>query len=254
MRTRLLVALVAVALAAVALAQGYEADLRRAIDVAARHPVFASGLLQHPGWTATGYDAQDRYGVWRVEFATAAGEPIGWAQVQLQAERVLGWEAEFGLEGEAYAAAEAALLEFLREDAEFVALAGDVDERDWVWVGYEGWRDTWVVHLERGADSLVVVVASEQAWSRSLEDLRIVQIQVPAVVAVEDWRSRRGSEAIALAFADARVAAAVRGVEGWTTEVIALDRRVWRVRFVVDGAVVAEVDVDLGEREVVAGP
>ena len=254
MRTRLLVALAAVAFAAGALAQGYEADLRRAIDVAARHPFFASGLLQHPGWTASGYDAQDRYGVWRVDFATAGGAPIGWAQVQLEAERVLGWEAEFGLEGEAYAVAEAALLEFLREDAEFVAFAGDVDERDWVWVGYEVWRDAWIVHLERGPESLIVALSSDQPGSRSLEGLRIVQIHVPAVVAVEDWRSRRGSDAVALAFADARVAAAVRGVDGWTTEVEALDRSVWRVRFVADGAVVAEVDVDLGARAVIAGP
>lgn len=223
----------------------------RAIDVAARHPMFASGPLQHPGWTASAYDAQDRYGVWRVDFAAAGGAPIGWAQVQLAEERVLAWEAEFELEGEAYAVAEAALLDFLRDAPEFVAFAGDVDERDWVWVGYEAWRDTWVVHLERGSESLIVVLRSDQSWTRSLEDLRIVQIHVPSVVAVEDWRSRRGSDAVALAFADARVAAAVRGVDGWTTEVEALDRGVWRVRFLADGLVVAEVDVDLGERAVV---
>lgn len=252
MRARLLISLAALAVATLAFAQSYDADLRRAIDVAARHPIFASGLLQHPGWTASGYDAQDRYGVWRVEFVAAGGTPIGWAQVQLAQERVLAWEAEFELEGEAYAVAEAALLDFLRDDPEFVAFAGDVDERDWVWVGYEGWRDTWVVHLERGAESLIVVVASEDAWSRSLEDLRIVQIHVPSVVAVEDWRSRKGSDAVALAFADARVASAVRGVDGWTTEVEPLDRTVWRVRFLAGGAVVAEVDVDLGARVVVA--
>ena len=251
MTTRLLVALAAAALAVVALAQGYEADLRRAIDVAARHPVFASGLLQHPGWTASGYDAQDRYGVWRVDFATAGGEPIGWAQVQLEAERVLGWEADFGLEGEAYAAAEAALLEVLRADAEFVAFAGDVDERDWVWVGYDAWRDAWIVHLERGPASLIVALRADPPGSRSLEGLRIVQIHVPAVVAVEDWRSRRGSDAVALAFADADVAAAVRGLEGWRTEVEELDRNLWRVRFVGGGVVVAEVDVDLEARVVV---
>ena len=252
MRARLLAALSVLALATVVLAQSYEADLRRAIDVAARQPMFAAALPQYPGWTASGYDAQDRYGTWRVEFAAAGGAPIGWAQVQLAAERVLSWEGMFGLEGEAYAVAEAALLDFLRHDPEFVAFAGDVDERDWVWVGYEDWRDTWIVQLERGPESLTVILRSEHAWARSLEDLRIVQIQVPSVVSVEDWRSRRGADAVALAFADPRVAAAVRGVDGWTTEVEALDRSVWRVRFMAGGAVVAEVDVDLRERLVVA--
>jgi len=250
-RLRALAAWAALTLAAVAAAQGYDTDLRRAIGVVERHPVFASGLVQYPGWTASGYDAQDRYGVWRVDLANAGGEPIGWAQVHLATERVLAWEAEFGLEGEAYAAAEAAILAFLRHDADFVAFAGDVDERDWTWVGYESWRDTWVIHLERGPASLVVVLQSDHAWTRSLEDLRIVQIRVPAVVSVEDWRSRQGAEAIALAFAEPRVAAAVRGRDGWTTDVEALDRAVWRVRFVADGAVVAEADVDLAARVVV---
>jgi len=239
------------AFVAVATAQDFDADLRRAIDVAARHPIFASGLATHPGWTATGYDAQDRYGVWRVDFASAAGAPIGWAQVQLETERVLAREAELGLEGEAYAVAEAALLDFLRGDPEFVAFAGDVDEREGAWVGYQAWSDTWVVHLQRGTDSLVVVLSSERAWARSLENLRIVQIHVPAAVAVDDWRSRQSSDAIALVFADPVVAAAVRGRDGWATEVEALDRAVWRVRFVVDGAVVAEADVDVSERVVV---
>lgn len=241
---------VVLTLAAFAASQGFEADLQRAILVAARHPVFATGLAQYPGWTASGYDAQDRYGLWRVDFAAANGESLGWAQVRLAEERVYAWEANFGLEGEAYAEAEEALLDFLRQDPGFRAFGGDPGDHEWSWLGYDAWRDTWVIHLERGPDSLVVTLRSERAWTRSLEELRIVQIEVPAVVAVEDWRSMRGADAITLAFSDPRVAAAVRGLDGWTTEVEALDRSLWRVRFVWEGGTVAEADVDLSARAV----
>jgi len=247
---RVAAAWAALTLAAFATAQSYADDLRRAIEVAARHPAFAAGLPHHPGWTATGYDALDRYGLWRVDFAAGNGEPIGWAQVQLETERVWGWEAQFGLEGDAYADAEAKLLDFLRDDPEFRAFAGDVDDREWVWVGYEDWRDTWVVHVQRSSAPLVVVLRSAHAWTRSLDDLRIVQIRVPTVVAVDEWISRSGSDAIALAFLQPEVAAAVRGRDGWTADAEPLDRGLWRVRFEWQGATVAEAEVDLSRRQV----
>ncbi len=251
---RPLAACALLACAAFAVAQSYADDLRRAIDVAARHPAFATGLTGHTGWTATGYDAGDRYGLWRVDFATAAGDPIGWAQVQLATERVWGWEATFGLEGEAYAEAEARLLDFLRDDPEFIGFGGDVDDREWVWVGYEEWRDTWVVHIQRSPSPLVVVLRSEHAWTRSLDDLSIEQIRVPTVVSVEEWNERSGSDAIAIAFLAPEVAAAVRGRDGWTADAELLDRGLWRVRFEWSGQTVAEADVDMTRREVVVRP
>lgn len=245
---RTLVALAALALGSLVAAQ--DGEVQRAISAAAGHPMFAAGLAQHPGWTATAYDARDRYGLWRVDFFAADGEQLGWAQVRLVDGRMFAWETGFGLEGDAYARAEEALLDFLRDDPGFRDLAGDVDDREWVWVGYEEWRDTWVVHIERGADSVIVILRSEDEWARSLERLHIVQVQVPGVVAVEEWRSRRSADAIALAFTEPRVAAAVRGLEGWTTEAEALDWDVWRVSFVWEGRTVARADVDLVERSV----
>jgi hypothetical protein len=233
-------------------AQGDDADLQRAIDVVTRHPVFAIGLAEHPGWTATGYDSQGRYGVWRVDFAAFDGEPLGWAQVRLSNERVYAWEAFFGLEGEAYDEAQAAIIEFLRYDPEFLDFAGDVDDHDWTWIGYEDWRDTWTIYLERGVDSLQVTLRSEHAWQRSLEDLHILQIEVPFVVAVDDWQAMQGAEAVAIAFTDARIAAAVRGLEGWTTDVDPLGGTSWLVRFQWQGTTVAEAEVDLGRAVVVS--
>lgn len=61
-RLTLLAGLV-LALPTFAAAQGHSLDLQRAIDVALQHPIFVSGLVSHPGWTASGYHAQDRYGL-----------------------------------------------------------------------------------------------------------------------------------------------------------------------------------------------
>src|SRR5690606_17824065 len=91
-------ALAVLVLASAAGAQPHQDDLQRAIAVMTRHPVFATGLVDHPGWRATGYDSQGRYGLWRVDVMAANGEPLGWAQVRLDDERVYAWDAWFGLE------------------------------------------------------------------------------------------------------------------------------------------------------------
>jgi hypothetical protein len=236
----------ALALGASAAASDHDSDLRRATDVVASHPAFADLLAVEPGWSARGYDARDRYGLWRIDLVAADGRPLGWAQVHLERGELLSWETtgELG-EGAAYQHARARLLDVLRRDARFRAIAGDVDDHDWVWIGREDWRDTWIVHIERGPDSLVVILRSEHAWTRSLDDLSIVQIVAPAVVSVDEWRERHGAEAIALAFADPGVAAAVRGVEGWTADAEPLEADRWRVRFLAEGRVLAEAEVDV---------
>ncbi len=239
---------VALVLTTAATAQGYDADKQRAIQIAASHPMIAASLEHNSGWTASAYDAQDRYGLWRVDFTSQYGEDFAWAQVHLAEGRVLAWEADAGLGDDEYAEAEAKLLDFLRYDPAFLAFAGDVDDHEWIWVGYESWRDTWVVHIERGQDSLIVTLRSEHAWTRSLEDLEVLQIRATSVVGVGDWRSMRGSDAVALAFTDPRVVAAVRGLEGWTASAEEVDRSLWRVLFVWEGRTVAEVEVDLALR------
>lgn len=230
---------------AAASAQGYDADTQRAIQIASEHPVIAASLLQNRGYTSDAYDAQDRYGLWRVDFTNVYGDVFAWAQVQLAEQRIIAWEADAGLSEAEYAEAEEKLLDFLRYDPEFLAFGGDIDDRYWTWVGYESWRDTWVVHVERGADSLVVILRSDNSWQRSLEDLSILQIRSTGLVEVSDWRSMRGSDAIALAFTDPRIVSAVRGRDGWTASAHELDRSLWRVVFLWEGQALAEVEVDL---------
>lgn len=240
-----LCALVALWLGAVAAAQDGSADAERAIAIAARHPMFATGLAAYDGWTASAYGSQDRYGLWRVDFFAADGASLGWAQVGLDDERVFAWDSGFGIPDVSYEATQEALLDFLRYDSEFLAFAGDVDDNDWTWVGYDDSRDAWTVYLERGPESLVVTLRSANEWARSLDNLRVVEIEVPALVAVDEWRSMRGSAATALAFTDARIAAAVRGLEGWVSEAEQLGESVWLVRFRWEGRTVAEAEVDL---------
>lgn len=236
----------AILLATSAAAGGYAEDRQRAIDLVAVHPAFVAGLADAPGWTATAYDALDRYGLWRVDLAAADGRPLGWAQVQLAGERVIAWETEFELEGAAYEAARERLMAFLRQDADFRALAGDPDEHEWTWIGYEAWRDAWVVYLERGPDSLHVILRSRSAWTRSLDDLEVVFVRAENLPRYEEWREMQGAEAIARAFGEPAVAAAVRGVEGWTASAEAIDRNVWRVRFLAEARVLVEAVVDVG--------
>lgn len=240
-----LCALVALWLGAVTVAQDGSADAQRAIAIAAGQPMFATGLAEHAGWTASAYGSQDRYGLWRVDFFAADGSPLGWAQVRLADERVFAWDSSFGIADESYEALQEALLGFLRNDSEFSAFAGDVDDNDWTWVGYDDSRDTWTVYVERGPESLVVTLRSANEWARSLEDLRVVEIEVPALVSVDEWRSMRGSAAAALAFTDARVAAAVRGLDGWVSEAEQIGESVWLVRFRWEGQTLAEAEVDL---------
>ena len=228
-----------------AAAQRMTAAEQRAVDVAARHPAFAAGLARNPGWVATAYGAGGRYDVYRVDFGSASGAELGWAQVGLDSGRVYAWETYFEVEGDYYAEVEAVLLERLRGDPELTALIGDVDDNDWTWVGYESWRDTWAVHLERGLDSVVVYLRPETPFVDSLERLRVVQVYFPAVVPVAEWLGVREAEAVAVAFADARVAGAVRGLEGWTASAEPLTERVWRVRFMWEGGVMVEAGVDL---------
>lgn len=225
--------------------QGLVADTQRAISVAAAHPFFAAALSHEPGWTATAYEGENSYGLWRVDFFRENGEALGWAQLRLTDGRVFGLESNFGLEGTAYAEAEAALVEFLRTDPEFVAFAGDVDDNDWLSVYYQDWSGNWVVYLERGRDSLEVTLRSEGSSLRSLEGLRLVQISAPAMPSVADWTDMRGSEAAALAFTDPAVATAVRGLYGWTSVAEQLERSRWRVRFEWEEQVVAVAEVDL---------
>ncbi|MBX3143737.1 MAG: hypothetical protein KF813_08275 [Trueperaceae bacterium] len=238
-------ALPALFLLAAASAQGYDVDTLRAIEIASEHPVIAASLQQNRGYTSDAYDAQDRYGLWRVDFTNVYGDVFAWAQVHLAEQRIVAWEADAGLTDAEYAEAEEKLLAFLRYDPEFLAFGGDIDEHFWTWVGYESWRDTWVVHVERGTDSLVVTLRSENAWQRSLDDLSILQIRSTGLVGVSDWRSMRGSDAIALAFTDPRIVSAVRGREGWTASAQELDRSLWHVVFMWEGQSLAEVEVDL---------
>lgn len=240
-----LAVLLALTCGPLAAAQDSGPDAQRAIAVAAGHPMFATGLAEYAGWTASAYGSQDRYGLWRVDFFTANGAPLGWAQVRLADGRVFAWDSSFGIADESYAAAEEALLGFLRYDSEFLAFAGDIDDNDWIWVAYDDSRDAWTVFVERGVESLVVTLRSANEWARSLEDLRIVEIEVPALVSVDEWRSMRSSAAAALAFTDARVAAAVRGLDGWVSEAEQLGESVWLVRFRWEGRTVAEAEVDL---------
>ncbi len=101
------------------------------------------------------------------------------------------------------------------------------------------------MHLERGPDSLDVSIRSRVKGSLKLTDLFIEKIYFPNALELEDYRAAQRSNAVALAFADADIAAALRDRPGWTSIGTFLGGERWQVSFVQVGREVASAVVDL---------
>ncbi len=222
-----------------------------AINLAASHPSFAKALEDRPGWTANAYDTKSRYGIWRVEFYDVDGDWLGWADANLEQQRLYAWEAEFDIIEAQYAEAEQILIDFLRNDEASQKLIGSVDDAYDHWVGYDSWREVWMVHIERGADSLDLTVRSRSATPKSFESLYLEKVYVANIMSYEDWQDGNGSQVVAVAFENPEIAAAVRGVDGWTTATEKLEGDAWKVRFLSGETVIAEADVNMADGSIV---
>jgi hypothetical protein len=227
----------------------YAQSPQDAINLASGHPAFAKALADRPGWTANAYDTKSRYGIWRVEFYDADGNGMGWADVNLEQQRLYAWDAAFDVIEGQYAEAEQTLIDFLRNDETSQKLVGSVDDVYGWWVGYDSWREVWMVHLDRGADSLDLTLRSRSAQPKSFESLYLEKVYVANIMSYDDWQNANGSQVIALAFENPEVAAAVRGVD-WTTSTERLEGDAWKVRFLSGEQVLVEADVNVAEGSV----
>jgi hypothetical protein len=218
-----------------------------AINLAAEHPAFAKALADRPGWTANAYDPKSRYGIWRVEFYDADGNGMGWADVSLEQYRLYAWDAAFDVIESQYAEAEQILLDFLRNDKIANDMIGSVDDAYGYWVGYDSWREVWMVHLDRGADSLDLTLRSRRSEAKSLEGLYLEKVYVANIMSYDDWQNANGAQVVAVAFENPDIAAAVRDIDGWTTATEKLDGEAWKVRFLSGETVIAEADVNMAD-------
>jgi hypothetical protein len=217
-----------------------------AINLAASHPAFVKGLADRPGWSANAYDSESRYGIWRVEFYDADGNGLGWADVNVEQQRLYAWDAAFDVIESQYAEAEQILIDFLRNDETSQKLIGSVDDVYGWWVGYDSWREVWMVHLDRGADSLDLTLRSRSSQPKSFESLYLEKVYVANIMSYDDWHNANGSEVVALAFENPDVAAAVRGMD-WTTSTERLEGDAWKVRFLSGEEVIVEADVNVAD-------
>ena len=220
-----------------------------AVALAAEHTALKPLLALHEGWSADAYDTENSYGVWRVQFYFPGGEKLGWADVNPKAGQVYAWEASYELSGDLQERAQRALYRFVARSPEVRALVGDPGALEkWFW--YDSWREGWFVHLERGPDSVDVSIRSRAKGPLKLTDLFIEKIYFPNVLELDEYRDARRSSAVALAFADPRIAAALREKPGWTSTGTLLDDKLWQVSFSLTEREVASAVVDLDAQRV----
>jgi hypothetical protein len=220
------------------------------IAIVAAHPAFATGLDNSGDWSARAYNTRNRYGIWRVEFKNAAGDDLGWATVDPAKERLYSYEAYFGATDAQRLAAEPILREFISTQPELLALLEDPSIYD-MYVDYDGYNDWWGVYIDIGADSLYVVIRFADHNPDSLENPQLVTIYFENVLSYDEWYTASSQAAIAIAFQQSEIAAALRGSDDWTTTTSTEDSRTWQVVFLLNDTPAAEAIVNLEDKTVV---
>lgn len=228
-----------------------EATRASAVELAASHPDFAAGLENVGDWTAQVYNTRNAYGIWHVEFYNSAGDQLGWADVNPERERVYSWEAYFGVDDATREEAYPTLREFIDNAPEVLELVDDPSVYE-IYVDFDGYSDYWGVYLDRGPDSLYIVVRFSENTLTMQGEPELVRLYFSEVQSYEDWYQTTSAEAVAVAFAAPEVADAVRGVEGWTTQTESEDGVLWTVTFLNGEEILAKVVVNLEDRSVEA--
>jgi hypothetical protein len=243
---RLLILVVLLLAAGAAQAQDVtEAD---AIAVAVAHPAFAGWLDYYPDWHAAAYDTENTYGIWRVQFWGADNADLGWADVNPAREQVYTWETYFSLNDEVQAAAEPVIREFIVAHPRVLELIESPEQYD-IYLEYDGTSGFWGVYLDRGMDSLYLLIDFED--DLALTEPRLVRLFFANVVSYKEWAEGNQAKAAATAFAHPDIAAVVRDVEGWTTTAWRVEGTLWAVTFLDGDQPLAEATVDVEANRVI---
>lgn len=239
----LLTVLLLLASVALQAQEGYtEAD---AIALAAEYPFFAVGLEQNPGWSAAAYDTGNRYGIWRVQFWSASGVELAWADVSPQRGKVYSWEGYFGATDAQRNAAEPVLRDLVSTDPRLIDLLEDPSQYD-IYIDYDAWNRWWGVYIDVGADSIWTAYQFEGKTPEALENPQSLGIWFSNVLTYAEWQESNKATAIATAFQNPEIADATTGIDHWTTWVEPADEQgIWTVYFMDGETVLAQVQVDV---------
>lgn len=260
MKHRLLLTLLIV-LSAITLFDGTPAPLyaqqtyteQEVIDMVAGLPPFSYGLDTISDWSAAAFDANNAYGVWHVQFWNGDGEEIGWANVIPAHGRLYDHEAPFDATEGQLRAAEPLVRAFLYDHPDLVMLLGDPEAfQEAMYVGYNGWIQAWGVWVERGEDSLYLLVQFEGKEPDALTSPELIRIEFANVPSYEEWQEGMSSEATTIAFTAPAVAAALRDVTGWISQAEQQDDGLWQVTFQRGEDTLGLARVDLETRELVS--
>lgn len=94
-----------------------------------------------------------------------------------------------------------------------------------------------------------IFIRSRDKGSLKLSKLFIERIYFPNVLPYADLRAGQRASAVALAFAEPEIAAALRAKPGWSSDGEAVGA-IWRVRFFRDGKRIVSAEVDLAAQRV----
>lgn len=227
---------------------------QQAIALAAQSPAFVKLLATQPGWVAHGYDTQNSFGIWHVQFFSKTGDDLGWANLSLTHHRVYALSASaIQLEPSEVQrqSADSAVRRFTADNAivrELIGtLASDEGQLDYVSDG-----NYWTLSLTRGTDNLAVAVKFQDALPFVFHSPTLLSIDFPDVIAYDAWQKAQQAQAITLAFSQPQVAAAVRAQDGWVSSAAPSGSKNWLVTFKVGDHILATAIVNLTAAQVMS--
>jgi hypothetical protein len=217
-----------------------------AIATALAHAPIKARLGGRDDWRAKAYDSENPFGIWRVNFYSQDGEDWGYADVSPTRGRVYYYELYAPATEAQIAEAYDHVRAFFESDETLLELFDDPSTTP-IYVDYNGWIDGWGVYVDDGERSLYFIVGFEASFTSP----RLLAIYFKDMLNYDEWQTSKGQEAVAVAFADGRVADALRGVVGWRSESERVEGDVWRVRFLgADGTTLITATLNLRENAV----
>ncbi len=223
---------------------------QQVIDMTTSFVPFSYGLQTVPGWKAAAYNTGNVYGIWRVQFWSSDGEEIAWANIAPAQKRLYNYEAPFGSTEEQRNAAEPLVRAYIQSHPDVIALLGDpMAYNDATYVEYNGWVKAWGVWIERGDDSVYILVQFKGQTPDSLTEPQLLEIGFPNIPSYADWQTNQQDEVKTIAFTQPEVAAALRDVTGWQAEAVRQDDGLWNVTFSAGETKIVSALVKLDTRE-----